>query len=61
MKPIKDFDETKEKLTVYIEPKVLEKIDTGIGILKEKEGEKISRSAFIRRSIIYFLKKSGVK
>ncbi|MGL5778220.1 hypothetical protein [Cetobacterium sp.] len=61
MKPVKDFDETKEKRTIYIEPKVLDKIDIGIENLKEKEGEKITRSAFIRRAITSFLRKLGVE
>lgn len=49
------MEETKEKVYFYEQPKVLKEIDKAIDILEEKEGDRISRSSFIRRAIRHFL------
>lgn len=49
------MEETKEKVYFYEQPKVLKEIDRAIDILEHKEGDRISRSSFIRRAIRHML------
>lgn len=49
------MEETKEKVCFYEQPKILKEIDNAIDILETEEGDRISRSSFIRRAIRHFL------